>query len=122
MSIGSFFKKLVGTSAAKSVETFALNELDKAVVAAKQTEIGAAAVKAIKTVEAPGKPGPQKLGEAIMIVAPVVVDYIAKGGFSAVISDAEAFARSVIESTLADTKQTKALSIGQAILKLLGIV
>lgn len=121
MSLKSVLKSIFSSSAAKSIEAFAFNELDKAIVAAKQTEIGAAALKAIAIVETPGATALQKIEGAIAIVAPVVVDYIGRGGFPAVIADAEAFARAVIESTLADTKQTKAVSIGKAILKLLGL-
>ena len=103
------------------VETFAVNEFDKALAAAKQTEIGTAALKAVHAAEDTTLTGPQKLEQAVAAVAPVVVDYVAKGGLSAVISDAETFARSLVESTLADVKQTKVVGIAQAILKLLGL-
>ena len=104
-----------------SIKGFALGELDKAVAAAKQTEIGGAAAHAIALVEQPGLSGAQKMEKAIEIVAPVVIDYVAKGGLAAVIADAEQFARAVIESTLADAKQTKALQIAQVVLRLIGL-
>lgn len=107
--------------AGHQVVDFAANEFDHAVAAAKQTIIGKTAVSAIQIAEQPGLSGAQKMVEAIGVVAPVVLEYVAKGGFSGVITDAEEFARSVIESTLADVKATKAASIAATILKLLGV-
>ena len=65
--------------------------------------------------------GPEKLAQAVKAVAPVVMDYAGKGGFKGVVADAEAFARQVIESTLADLTASKAVQIGRAVLALLGI-
>jgi len=104
-----------------AVKQFATNEFDQAVAAAKSTEIGKAAAAAVQAVEQPGATGEQKMVGAIAAVAPVVLSYAAKGGFAGVVADAEQFARAVIETTLADLKQTKALSIAAVILKLLGI-
>ena len=104
-----------------SLADFALSEFDKAVAAAKQTEIGKAASEAIYLADRPGLNGEQKMIKAIGIVAPVIVDYVARGGLSAVVTDAEQFARSVIESTLADARETKAGTIAKVVLKLLGL-
>ena len=108
-------------AAGHQVEAFAVNEFDKAVTAAKSTEIGTAALSAVHAVMDKTMTGEEKMLHAIGAVAPVVVDYVAKGGLPAVVADAEQFARAVIESTLADVKHTKAVSIAQAILKLLGL-
>jgi len=108
-------------NAGHDVVEFATNEFDHAVAAAKQTIIGKTALSAIQVAEQPGLSGAQKMVEAIGVVAPVVLEYVAKGGFSGVITDVEEFARSVIESTLADVKATKAASIASIILKLLGL-
>ena len=109
------------TDAGHEVAHFASNELDKAVAAAKTTEIGKAAIDAIRAAEDTTLTGPEKREQAVKAVAPVVLDYTAKGGFKGVVADAEAFARQVIESTLADLTATKAVQIGRAILALLGI-
>ena len=107
---------LFGINTVEAVEHFAESEFDKGIAAAKTTEIGAAAIAAVKTVEDPALSGAEKMAKAVAIVAPVVLSYAAKGGFGGVLADAESFARSLLESTLADVRQTKALGIAQAVL------
>lgn len=110
-----------GKKTVAAVEEFALNELDKAIAAAKRTTLGGAVASAIHVAEQNGGSSGAKLASAIAAVTPAVIAYVAKGGVKAVEADVEQFAKQLIESTLADLKQTKAVTIGRAILSILGI-
>lgn len=107
--------------AGHQVETVALNELDKAVVAAKSTSLGATVVATVKEVENSTDTGPQKLAKSLSIIVPEVISYASKGGTSALVADAETFAKQLIESTLADLKQTGVVKIGEALLSVFGV-
>lgn len=110
-----------GKKTVAAVEEFALNELDKAIASAKRTTLGNAVASAIHVAEQNGGSSEAKLASAVKAVAPAVIAYVAKGGVKAVVADVEQFAILLIESTLADLKQTKAVTIGRAILSILGI-
>ena len=122
MNLFSRIKSLLGTSVAKPVvavaTTIATNALDQEVVAAKATEIGTAAIAAIKAAEVPGETGAAKKASAIAAVAPVVVLHIAKVGLAATLADVETFAGLVIESVLAELKSTGPMAIAEAVLKI----
>lgn len=109
-----------GKKTVAAVEEFALNELDKGIALAKTTPLGAAVSSAIHVAEAHGGSPIEKLATAVKIVAPQVIEYAARGGVKAVEADVEQFAKQLIESTLADLKQTKAVTIARAILAIFG--
>ncbi len=111
-------------AAGHDVATAAASGLTTAVHLAAQTgnPIGAATLAAIDAAEATGKPGAEKRTDVIAAVAPVVIAEAAKGSFFAVAKDAETFAGLVLEEVLGSVKQTPVISIGMALLKLLGIV
>lgn len=121
MAIKIFGLTIMTKAQLEAVKRFVSSEFDQAVAAAKQTPIGKAAVDAVHAVEQPGLTGEEKMLRAIAAVAPVVVSYAATGGFKGVASDAEQFARAVIESTLYDVKATRTGSIVMIILRLLGL-
>ena len=109
----------ISTSALAQLGAFGASELDKAIVAAKKTELGAAIAGIVHDVEDPTKTGPEKMVAALERAMPVVLDYATRGGFAGVLADTEAFARQLIESTVADAKQTPAVKIAAALLRLL---
>lgn len=121
MSLKSFFKKLTGSPVVQSVEQFALNELDKGIQAAKKTSVGAAVASAVMAAEQSGKGPVEKAAQVLAIVAPEVEKYLLQGGAKAATADVEQFAKMLIESTLADIKQTQAVLIARAFLSILGI-
>lgn len=99
-----------------ALKAFGLSELDKAIVAAKQTELGATVASAIHAAEQTGKTGSEKLSDVLAVVTPAVLDYAAKGGFPALVSDAETFGRQLVESTLSDIKVTGLGKLAAALL------
>ncbi|WP_267378070.1 MULTISPECIES: hypothetical protein [unclassified Sphingomonas] len=103
--------------------TAAASGLTKAVAVAAQigNPIGAATLAAVTAAEVTGKPGADKRADVIAAVAPLVVTEAAKGGVSAVVTDAEQFAGLVLEEVLASVKPTPIVAIGLALLKALGI-
>jgi len=121
MKLPKFITKLISKNTSDAVEQFALNELDKAIAAAKKTTIGGAVASAIHVSEQNGGTSAKKLADAVAAVKPAIIDYLKRGGVKALEADAEQFAKQLIESTLADLKQTKAVTIGRAILSILGI-
>ncbi len=122
MNILSKIKSVLGSSAAKpvvaAVTTVATNALDQAVIAAKATEIGTAAIASVKAAEVPGMTSAAKKTTAVAAVVPVVALYVAKKGLAATMADLETFAGLVIESVLADLKSTGPMAIAEAVLEL----
>ncbi len=104
--------------AAAPLAALAGNELDKAVIAAKASEVGKAAIDAIHAAEVPGATGAAKKKQAIAAVIPALVLHIAKVGLAATMADLETFAGALIESVLADVKRTGPLAIAKAVLQL----
>lgn len=110
-----------GKKTVAAVEEFALNELDKGIALAKKTTIGAAVASAIHVAETNGGSAEEKMASALKVVKPAIVAYLKRGdAVAAVEADAEQFAKQLIESTLADLKQTKAVTIARAILAIFG--
>lgn len=122
MKLPKVITKLISRKTVDTVEEFALNELDKAIAAAKKTPIGNAVASAIHVAEQNGGSSAAKLASAVAAVKPAIVDYLRRGGIKAAEADAEQFAKQLIESVLADLKQTKALTIGRAILSILELL
>ncbi len=122
MTILSKLKSLLGSGTATAVVAaatpIATNALDQAVIVAKSTEIGAAAIAAVKAAEVPGETGAAKKATAIAAVVPVVVLHVSKVGLAATMADLETFAGLVIESVLADLKATGPMAIAEAALKI----
>lgn len=115
--------KTIGTKLgiiAKPVETFALNELDKGIAAAKEPlrPVLLAAIGAAEAAAADQGSTFDKLAHAVEAVAPAVVSYLAKNGVKVVVANVEQFTKILIESTLADMKVTKAVTIARAFLAL----
>lgn len=111
----------ISTTMLAALKSFGLSEFDKAVIAAKKTELGAAVAAIVKAVDDPSLTGAQKMTAALEQAMPVVLDYAARGGFVGVLTDTEAFARSLIESTLSDIRTTATARVATALLGLFGI-
>ena len=108
--------------AGHEVETFAISEVQKAVAAAKQTDLGAAVTAAINDATTTVLPVAQRLEKVVADIAPQVVRYVSGGGVTAVIADVESFARELVQSVFNDAKSTKAVTVAQAILSMLRLV
>ncbi|WP_174298798.1 hypothetical protein [Sphingomonas bacterium] len=105
-------------AASPAAASLAGNSLDKAVIAAKASEVGKAAIDAVHAAEVPGATGAAKKKQAIAAVIPALVLHVAKVGLAATMADLETFAGALIESVLADVKRTGPLAIAEAILQL----
>lgn len=103
--------------AVAAVRAFAGNELDNAVVAAKKTDLGQAAVSVVGDLENSTLSGGERMVKAVADLAPVVISYAARGGFAAVAADVETFARQLLESTLADLRKTRTGAVAAAVLQ-----
>ena len=120
MSLHSFISHIFDKKTGAKVAEVALNTLDHAVAAAKATPLGATVLSAVKEAESTTDSGPVKLAKVLGIVTPEVVSYAAKGGVTALIADAETFGKQLIESTLADLKQTGPVAIAEGLRKVFG--
>jgi hypothetical protein len=106
--------------AGHQLETVALSEVDKAVVAAKQTSLGAAATAAISAVDSKELTGPQKFEEALAAILPEVLHYVTGGGFAALEADVIDFGRHFLQSVFNDFKSTTAGKIATEVLHIVG--
>lgn len=121
MNIGSFFKKLFGSDAGKSVEAFALTEVQKAVTALSKTAIGATVAADIKALTSSTLTGAQKFEEVVGNTMPLIADVLSNGGTKTYVTEVEDVARALVQQIFNDTVSTKAVSIARSILKLLGL-
>lgn len=121
MSIGSFFKKLFGSDAGKSVEAFALTEVQKAIAALSKTTIGISVAADIKSLTSSTLTGAQKFEQVVANSTPLIASFLVTGGVATAVQDVEDVARGLVQSIFNDTISTKAGSIAASILKLLGL-
>ena len=121
MNIGSFFKNIFSSSAAKSVEAFALTEAQKAVAALKQTTIGATVAADVKAISDKALSGTEKFEAVVANTMPLIANFLTSGGRKTAIAEVEDVARALVQDVFNDTLSTKAASIASVILKLLGI-
>lgn len=105
----------------EGAKDFVVTEADKVVAALKNTHIGAVAIQAVHDLEDKDVPGLQKLESVVADVAPLIMEYAAGGGFSAVLSDAEAIARQLAQSVYDDIKKSDLGGIVKSLLKVLGL-
>lgn len=107
--------------AASTVLPFWQAEADKAVAILKQTEIGDAVADSIKAIKDAEMSGLEKFQAVVGEIAPLLLDYVSKGGIPAVIDDVEDVARQLVQSVYNDVMSTKAGSVIKAILKVFGL-
>lgn len=93
-------------------------EVDKAIAAAKATDIGAAVTADIHAMEATDKTGAEKFEAVLANTLPLVLKYVTGGGLSAVIGDVEDFGRQLVQSVFNDVKSTTAAKIAEDILSI----
>lgn len=122
MSIGSFFSKIFGSKAGQSVAAFALTEAQKAVAALKTTPIGAIVASDIAALKNARLTGAQKFELVVTNTMPKVVALVSTPGAVAIeIADVESVTRELVQSIFNDAASSKAATIAQLILTLLGI-
>jgi hypothetical protein len=105
-------------AAGHDVTTFAATEADKAVIALKSTDIGATVAADIASVKDNALTGSQKFEAVLANTLPLVLKYVTGGGLSAVVTDVEDIARSLVQSVFNDTASTKAGKVAADILGL----
>lgn len=122
-TIKSIFSKAAATPAGTTTTAAVTTGVSTAVKAAAQAgnPIGAATLAAAKAAEQTGKSGAEKRADVIAAVVPVIATEAAKGGFTALEQDAETFASMVLEEVLAQLKTTPIVSLGLALLHVIGI-
>ena len=108
-------------AAGHSVQTFAISEAEKAVIALKQTDIGAAVANDIQAIASKDLTGPQKFEAVLANTLPLVLKFATGGGFAAVEKDVEDIARSLVQAVFNDVKSTTAGSVAGAILHAIGL-
>ena len=107
--------------AGHEVTTFAISEVDKAVAAAKTTDLGKSVAAAIQAVDNQTLSGTQKFEQALAAILPEVLHYLTGGGVSALIDDVEDFGRQLLQSVFNDVKSSTAGKIAGELLDAIGL-
>lgn len=122
MSIGSFFRKLLGSPAAHAAEEFVLTEVQKAVAVLKTTKLGAVVAADIQTVASRNISGAQKFEQVVTNTVPLIVTFLAdNGAIKVAVQEVSDIARELVQSTYNDTKSTAAGTLATLILSLFGV-
>lgn len=96
-------------------------EADKVVAALKNTEIGDAVADSIVAISDANLSGAEKFSKVVGEIAPLVLNYVNRGGVNAVIEDVEDLARQLVQSTYNDVMSTGFGKIVRALRDLLGL-
>jgi hypothetical protein len=100
------------------IAEFVASEADKAVLALKSTDIGAAVAQDIATVNDHALSGVEKFEKVLANTLPLVLHYVTAGGINAALKDVEDIARSLVQAVFNDFKSTSAGKVARAILAL----
>lgn len=121
MNIGSFFKKLFGSTPVKSVEAFALTETQKVVAALSTSTIGKTVAANIAELMGSADSGAVKFEKVVANTLPLLAQLLTQGGRVTAIKEVEDIGRALVQQVFNDTMSTKAGTIASQILALLGI-
>ena len=116
-SIGAAVKGIFA-AAVPALLAWGKTEAEKALAAVKNSPTGSVIKAAVDAAEASGKSGPEKMAGVLAAAMPLVLALATKGGRQAELAEVETLTRSVVESIVADLKQT---SIATAVLAALGL-
>ena len=119
MSVKSFIAKIFHGSTGAAVGEVTLTEVQHAVAALKETDIGSAVAADIHALTNASLTGAQKREQVVANTIPLIVTYATGGGISAVANDVEDIARELVQSTFNDVASTKAGAFATALLALL---
>lgn len=121
--MSSIFKKIAKvfhSDSGNAVGEVALSEVQHAVAALKQTDIGKTVAADIKSLKDSTLSGTAKFEQVLGNTLPLIISYASGGGVSAVLTDVESIGRELVQSTFNDVASTKAGSIATAILAMFG--
>ena len=122
MSVASFVRKILGSSAAQSVETFALSETAKAVQALiALPTIGPVVAADIASVTDSRLSNAQKFEQVVANTAPLILTVLTKAGRAATLSDVDSLTRATVQQVFNDAASTKAGTVAAMLLGILGI-
>ncbi|MEV5033696.1 hypothetical protein MRBLMC3_002933 [Sphingobium sp. LMC3-1-1.1] len=96
-------------------------ETAKAVLALKQTKIGAAVASDIDAMSSKAMTGTEKFEAVLANTLPLVIEFLTDGGFSAAIDEVEDIGRALVQSVFNDFKSTTAGKLAKTILRLVGL-
>ena len=109
-------------AAAESALNIVPSETAKAVLALKQTEIGAVVASDIAAVASKELTGAQKFEEVLKNTLPLILTFLNKNGLSAALDEIEDIGRALVQSVFNDFKSTTAGGIASLILSLFRLI
>lgn len=97
------------------------SETAKAVQALRQSEIGSAVASDIEAISSKDMSGTEKFEAVLANTLPLVVSFVAKGGFEPALKEVEDIGRALVQAVYVDFKSSTAGKIAKAVLKLFGL-
>lgn len=121
MGLRLFGIQIFGSRAKQIIKDVAVSEVDRAVVALKNTIVGTLVANEVHAITAKDMTGAQKFEAVVESTLPLIHDFATRGGRAMLVHDVEDVARQLVQSVFNDVKSTKAGGIAQIILQLLGL-
>ena len=94
------------------------SEVAKAVQALRQSEIGAVVASDIEAMSSKDMSGTEKFEAVLANTLPLVVSFVAKGGFEPALKEVEDIGRALVQAVFNDFKSSTAGTIARTVLKL----
>ena len=116
----SQFKDL--KAAAETALNIVPSETAKAVLALKQTAIGAAVASDIQAISSKDLTGAEKFEAVLANTVPLVVSFLTGKGFAVALDEIEDIGRALVQSVFNDFKSTTAGKVASLILKLFKLI
>ena len=109
-------------AAADSALNIVPSETAKAVLALKQTEIGAAVASDIEAISSKDMTGAQKFEAVLANTLPLVLSFLSGKGLAVALDEIEDIGRALVQSVFNDFKSTTAGTIAKIILNLFKLI